>query len=515
MEKTGYKANDMKSLCVAGSDITHTTEVTGELIMPDYYPEIRKVISLWADAIPDSKYLSEGAVETGGTLAFSLLYIGDDGTLVSVPYVTEYSQSIDPGADFKGSSADIRVESCAEGASCRPLAPRTVALKAKVKSRMSYDRSEGCAMDMISMDQTPATPQMERTLELLENRICMSERRTAFATGSIRNEIANPEKAKPVICRGEILPDSAMTSRDSVILKGTYVISCLVLTFDGMYKTVTTSVPFEEHISAEGAVQGLPCAFTAKAASVSVSCDSDGEKLIFDGEYDLLAVYSHNSNIEATEDVYSTEYALELQRKDLDVLSLLCLENSSLEISGEGRRKSGHGENDRIIFHTAEAKIERADRYEDTVRFTGSCNFKVFIASDGDVITEEFSVPLKYECKKKSSDGACELIWHAQLYPGIGECRLDDTRLIVKYRMGIFAEAVEKRRISPVTSAVFGPKDTKKEDASLIHICYPEKGQRIWDIAKECRSPISECERTNKVSRHELSDGTPIVVTSR
>lgn len=515
MEKTSYRSSEDKGLCLFGNDITHTVEVSGELTMPDYYPEIRKVISLWADAIPDSKYLSEGALETGGTLAFNLLYIGDDGTLASVPYVTEYAQSVNMGADFQGSAADVRVESFADGAVCRPLAPRTVSLKAKVKSRITADRFGDCTMKNVSKDQSSATAQMERSLEHLYKKIHTSKRCTAFATGSVSYEMNNSDNAKPVFCRGEILPESATASKDSITLRGTYVISCLVLTSDGIYKTVTSSIPFEEHVSAEGAAPDNTCAFTAKAAAVSVSCDSDSQKLIFDGEYDLLAVYSDKKEIQTTDDVYSTEYALDLQRKDLDVLCLLCLENTSFEVSGEGRRKNQKGENDRIIFHTAEAKIERADRKDSVVQFTGNCNFKVFIASEGDVIAEEFSLPLKFDCKTEEAEGIHDLIWHAHLYPGKSECSLEDSKIIVKCPMRAFAEGIEKRKISPVTSVIFGPKDRETEDASALHICYPENGQRIWDIAKECRSHISECERTNKVSRYDISDGTPIVVTSR
>ena len=252
MEKTSYRSNEDGKLCLFGNDITHTTEVSGELTMPDYYPEIKKVVSLWAEALPDSKYLSEGAMETGGTLAFNLLYIGDDGTLTSVPYVTEYAQSVNMGADFQGSASDVRVESFAEGAVCRPLAPRTVSLKAKVKSRIIADRFGDCIMKSDTKDQSSVTPQMERTLEHLYKKIPTSKRSTAFATGSVSFEMSNPENAKPILCRGEILPESATASKDSITLKGIYLISCLVLTLDGVYKTVTSSIPFEEQVSAEG-----------------------------------------------------------------------------------------------------------------------------------------------------------------------------------------------------------------------------------------------------------------------
>ena len=512
MEKNiGAKAEN-KRLSLSGVDSVHTTEVSGELTMPDYYPEIKKVVALFADAIPDSKYFSESSLETGGSLAFNLLYIGDDGALTSVPYVTEYSQSINLGDGFQGSASDVRVESVAEGETCRPLAPRTVSMRAKVKTRVTADKQGGCTTKISLPENSPPSDLPEDTLEHLYGSIPTSKRRQSFATGSVKGEMSNPENARPVLCKGEILPDSTVPSKDSLTVKGTFLMTCLVLTGDGVYKTVTASLPIEEHLSAEGAHADSVCGFTAKAASVSVFADKDSQKLVFDGEYDIEAVYAHSEEVQCTEDVYSTKYALDVQRKDLEVLNLLCLENKTINVSGDGRRKSKKGENDYIIYHTAETKIERADLKDSSVCFSGSCCVKVLIASDGDVLTEELTIPVKFESSiSKSSASKC-ILWHAHAYAGKGECRLEDTRIVFSCPFAVYAEAVQKTKVSPVTAITFGQKDNDCEDSSVIHICYPEKGRRIWDIAKECRAKVSGCERTNKVSRNDISDGTPIIV---
>ena len=127
------------AFCVYGGINTVTGDFGGELIMPDYYPEIRKIVTVRASAIPDSKYIHDNELETGGTLSFDVLYIGDDQTLSCVPYVTEYSQ-VTTVPDGVISADCINVESVAEGISARPLGPRKISLKARVKNRISYDK---------------------------------------------------------------------------------------------------------------------------------------------------------------------------------------------------------------------------------------------------------------------------------------------------------------------------------------------------------------------------------------
>ncbi len=479
--------------------------------MPDYYPEIRRVVSVTAEALPDSKYLSDGNLEIGGTLAFNLLYIGDDGALSSVPYVTEYTQSIPIGRDFSGGSADVRAESTAESIVCRPLAPRTVSLKAKVKSRIRASRGEECTLNIKNEDSSPAGGMAKRTLERLETQIPTTHCRSFQSTGNISGEHRMTSGAKPVICHGKVLIDSAAPGHDSVTVKGRAVVSCLVLSADGIYKTETCSLPIEERISCEGIDQSFKCAAYGRVASATVEGGDDGT-LSIDAEYDIDAICQKPYEVFATEDIYSTEYALTPSLRDMTVQSLICLENGSFTVSGEGRRKSERGEGDRIISAAADAKFERFDTKDKTAVFTGVCNFKALIASGGDVITEEFSVPVKYECPALDTAQMAEAVWHVHTSAGKIDCSLEDSKITGRCEISIFAEAQKLTKRSPVTEAVIGMRDKTDSDGSTIRICYPEKGKRIWDIAKECRSKMGEAERTNHLSRHDLSDGTPLIV---
>jgi len=242
-----------------------------------------------------------------------------------------------------------------------------------------------------------------------------------------------------------------------------------------------------------------------------VECDDDGT-LSFDAEYDVDAVIADVSSAFITRDVYSREYALLENRREINVQSLICLGNGTVSASGEGRRRSGKCEGDYLIFATAEPRIERADILDSKAVFSGSCTFKALIASDGDIITEEFSVPIKYECPSSCDAGAGEIVWQAQAFPGKVECRLEDTKISAVCPLHVFVNAVKSERLSPVTEAVAGAREENAEGGNVIRICYPEKGELIWSIAKSTRARLGECERINRVTRTDTSDGSPLIM---
>ena len=64
-------------------------EISEEFNLPDYVPEVRRVLCVRAQAVPESKYVSpqnDGAVlECSGTATYSVIYLDDEGTLCALP----------------------------------------------------------------------------------------------------------------------------------------------------------------------------------------------------------------------------------------------------------------------------------------------------------------------------------------------------------------------------------------------------------------------------------------------
>lgn len=512
MNKNDMQRKSGDALYLTCFDHSLTTDCAGELTLPDYYPEIRRIVSACADALPDSKYLSDGNIELGGTVAFTVLYIGDDGSLTSAPYVTEYSQSIPIRGDFDGASDDIFSVSTAENVVCRPLAPRTISFKAKIKSQVRAYKKEDCSLTVKSDGDTPATSLMRHSLERLEDCLPTVKCKSLSTTGSLSGEIEATPGTKPIYCKGTVLIRETLIGRECIDVKGEVEISCLVLSGDGVFRTVRIPLPFEEHISAEGIEGSDIAAAYGRAASVNVSAKDNGALLFAEAEYDVDVHVARPMEASVTEDVYSTLYSLEKIQEERNVASLVCLKNASRSVSGEGPRHHRSGEGDHVIYTTARVQGEKIEVHDKTIAFCGSCDFYAVIASGGDCITEELSVPIKLEFAVHNVPLLTECNWEMYASPARAECRIEGERIFGKCELYIFAEAVRESKCAPVTGVSIVSTATSPVDRSTVSVFYPEKGKRLWDFAKECRFSISECESTNRVKRTDLSDGTPLIV---
>ena len=68
-----------------------TTEISNDYTLPDYQPEIRRVLTLRENVMPPAKYINGDAVELDGNVDYTLIYVGEDGEIYSAPLSAEYS----------------------------------------------------------------------------------------------------------------------------------------------------------------------------------------------------------------------------------------------------------------------------------------------------------------------------------------------------------------------------------------------------------------------------------------
>ena len=60
---------------------TVLTEVSGDFSLPDYQPEIKRLLRIRPCVLPAAPYAGAGNAEFSGTLDYYVLYMGNDGGL--------------------------------------------------------------------------------------------------------------------------------------------------------------------------------------------------------------------------------------------------------------------------------------------------------------------------------------------------------------------------------------------------------------------------------------------------
>ena len=77
--KEGRLSCRMPALLAAGEG---TTDLAGDFVLPEYRPEIQRLLDARVTVSPADVYLSAAGCEVGGTVEYRILYCGGDHPLI-------------------------------------------------------------------------------------------------------------------------------------------------------------------------------------------------------------------------------------------------------------------------------------------------------------------------------------------------------------------------------------------------------------------------------------------------
>ena len=73
---------------------TLTTDLSGDFSLPDYQPEIKRLLRIIASPSPPERYVSGGNMDLDGALDYFVLYMGNDAKLYCAPLSSDYGFSV-------------------------------------------------------------------------------------------------------------------------------------------------------------------------------------------------------------------------------------------------------------------------------------------------------------------------------------------------------------------------------------------------------------------------------------
>ena len=131
---------EKSAVTVPYCDITVSDEVSEEISLADYYPEVRRIVSVSARVIPEGKFMSGNTVECDGAVSFIVTYLGEDRTLAAVPFTVAYSVPVElPECPENALPGEIYTDCTVDSSGARATDARKLSLKAHLKVRVFGD----------------------------------------------------------------------------------------------------------------------------------------------------------------------------------------------------------------------------------------------------------------------------------------------------------------------------------------------------------------------------------------
>jgi len=528
----GVISPDDTAVSVVSFDSTVTHETSGEFMLPDYLPEIRRVVSVSSTVLPEGRFINGDVnsqnitIEFAGTVIHYILYTNESGELYSASLSTDYESNTAAPNFVNSVSVDTRIDP-ASAAVCRVTGPRKVAIRSKLKSRVMAVNERY----LDEMMETPLTAADELSLERLRKRhesvrIMRGEIGDLRIAETIETPIGLP---RPVSCSGTVSVREIRAQHDVLSVRGDVIVKCICADeidslatsaieeaesdddsvsapFGGRVQTVTKKIPFSEEIEIDGLTEKCSARAWGRCTTVTVGTDDgSGDTLFCDLIFELNAEAMTNETVISTADMYSTVYECGCTYRDAEVYSVLRCANGNVSLSGSTAVAAAAGMSVSVIASTGDARVEKVEFEKGKVVLHGTCMVKILTASShGDsgngsggstvngteYAVEEISIPIKYECEPVSSAPGfdnSDIVWR-------GDCTVTDiseraeggsvfvnaeatfsVSALVKNRINI----LDRVSINHAQKIEIGTKDTG------LKIYYPQDRDTLWKIAKE------------------------------
>ena len=518
-----YTENARRDVQLPVCDRTVTTDLSGEFSLPDYQPEIKRLLRIGASVLPPVRYAAGDNVEMGGSMDYFVLYMGNDNRLYCAPLATDYRFAVptEGGTSIADGEMVSTCDIVPEMITGRVLAPRRMNIKCRLRSHVKayrdgsvgFDMSEGLSPASVETlsDTVEACRLYQRVGEMmpLADDMILSpsdgEMRVVCAEGQVMvNEVAAGNDM--VNCRGEVMLKLTLCPMDRVI-----DVAVMERAGDGggygeqvppapvEPVVVTRRIPFAQAIDVPGVTPA--CDACAHGTCSELAVEVEEGRLHTDLGVVLEVLAQKNEPVAYVKDMYSTRKEMSCRYEDHAVERAMKCINGNFTLSDSlTLAEAGIDPACRVIdaVATPYAEALAVDRGRGVL--TGRCRCHLLLTKDGEYTSAEIELPFRYE-----TDAAVEGVepdFDGSVKAVTCRARMDGERVGIDAELAVMLRLVSDGQIRTLGDVSFGTDVTRRRGEYVI--CFPSPDDTLWSVAKRYHAPLATLSAANQLSTTDV-----------
>lgn len=478
------------------------TELSEELDLPDYQPEIKRLLRVRAEVMPADAYIGAGNAECTGAVEYSVLYAAGDGMLYcatcSGSYRFAFPVELTPELDA-GEGLLCDVDSQPESVTGRVTAPRKLTLRCRLRTRAQLWGTR------VLPDPAGQTADLQRLMGQCE------AAHLFLATGEplvLGDEIVCDPKdgdIRVISAEGRVLVSEAVAGSGTVSCRGEVCLR-LLCSYDatGTVCTLQRRIPFSQSVEADGVE--VNCEACADGVCQDVRVTVEEGRIACDVTVCLRTRAQRNEAVSYLKDAYSTQAECETTVRSLEVpvaLRSVC-GNASLNAVQEPE-EVGARAGMRPVDVDGSVVLTGVEQARGKYYLLGKCRLSVLMQGEADWSVQELELPLRYEV-----DGAASgmEITAAELRGEVLSCRVraDGERLGVDAEVAVCGTLRGTCGVRVLTDLQCGA--AWQAPNAIFTVCYPGKTDTLWSVAKRYHTPVSALTAKNALAQAPAADAT-------
>lgn len=482
-------------------DRTVNTDLCADLILPDYQPEIKRLLRVSATVSAPQAYVGVGNAELSGTVDYHILYAANDGSLYSTAHKEEYSFSIPMEISSEFDLNDGLVcdsTAVAENLSGRVSAPRKLAVKCRLRSRVKLYGT--------LLLEEKLTGGNEATLQ----RLCAEASTARIFAGigeplQLGDEILCDPSVKDtrvIAAEGQVFVTEAVAGSGMVNCRGDLLVKllCAQEESDAPPSVQVRRIPFTQAVTTDGVEVNCDCTACGVCSELTVSVE-DG-RILCEASVCLQTHAQRNETFSYTRDLYSTDAKCEAAFATCRFPTAQKCINANFSLgTALSLEEAGIRRGQSLIDISLTPYVTETEYDHGKYRLLGRCRAQAVLCEENEHTAEEFEIPFRYEIDLQDT---APTDYDVTLTPISCRARLDGERIGIEAELAVSLSTRGETRFDRLCEAKFGEKIS--QTGAVYTICYPARDDTLWSVAKRYHRAVDTVSKMNELSNSPAAD---------
>lgn len=483
-------------------------ESVGEYTLPDYLPEIRKLLRIETKLLPTGQFIGTGKAEFTGIAVHTLLYSDENGKLSSAVLNGDYRFAVPVTID---GGAQIMAKSHVDRVTHRLSGPRRIGIRTGIASDV-YAISEESV-------PTVNAEKIDASFEKLAGHSTVSDmlrigRDDLRYTDSYRFDGIHADAVRPIASDATVFVKDCRPQSDGVYCAGELWVRFLYGSGEGENELIDLlfrKIPFDTVIPLD-----MPLDYavvTGKCTSLDASVSDDGlgsSEVTFDLQIALEGEGCANRELFYTKDMYAHGRDCHIDKKEISAFRFLGALSQNFTVSGSSLQENGIVGTRAVDCAVSIGRLS-LENEDGKLRVAGEAKAEAILLIPA--LEEErpryeraeFSFPIRLELDGKQFGENAQYRCDAEFLGG--QLRIDGENLRVDGEIAVTLSALEKHKVSVVTSVdISDGENAENAEKSSIIVTYPDSGETLWSVAKRYKTDLAALATRNKIPERFVSE---------
>ncbi len=481
-----------------------TTELSSDYTLPDYLPEIRKMLGICVNLSPISRYIGNTGTEFSGRADYDIIYVGGDGNLASAPLGTDFTfevQSQLPPHIERGALEDTCADVKADSVHCRVTAPRKINVKCRLRAVASDYGEENISAKGI----TTGTERLRSEANCGELHRYMSE--VIELSDEIDTGLGSSEEAEIIFKDGNAYISSVTEASGKLNCQGAVICNIIYRSTAGdEICKLTSELPFTENIDIKNTDGNKSTFYTVTCNLGEIKATFSAGNILIDTEVILEAEQAKNIKTDITEDIFIPGNSCSVSYRPFNYSEIIKCENASFTVSKDASvNEISIPENSQIIHCRGECIEEELFEENQKLCINGKCRLWALAKSGEEFSSGEITVPFSFDTGLNATAGE-KLILRA--VPTVSRCNIKASGENLLFDIDIsMPYRITSERTVNIADGINSCESMQKKNGITVY--YPESGESLWSIAKKFGISLKDLSEANDLPSVEGSDLPP------